>query len=166
MEVYERTVRYDEHEVGRAARPLFAKTWRPCFPYLLPAVLMTLSIVALISIRYPAGRWVGVISTALIVLNVVWWPGAYRRYRRRLMTFWRGDALLRITSEGLSVRLDQGQGTLTWSMVQEIFQDSNTLSLFVSRSQIVVIPTDGIPDSVLQSVKNLVQRHSPVGQPQ
>jgi hypothetical protein len=165
MEVYERTVRYDEHKVGRAARSLFAKTWKPYFPYLLPAVLTILLIVALISIRYPEGRFVGVISTALIVLNVVWWPGAYRRYRQRLMTFWRGDALLRITSEGLSVRLDHGEGSLTWSMVQDTFQDSNTLSLFVSRSRILVIPTDGIPDSVLQSVKDLVKPHSYVGQP-
>ena len=163
MEVYERTVRYDEHKVGRAARPLFTKTWNPFFPLLLPAALAILAIAALMSIRYPEFRNVGVISTALIVLNVIWWPFAFRRYRRRLMMFWRGEGLVRITSEGLSIRLDRGQSNLKWSMVKDTFQDSNTLSLFVSRSQLVMIPTDEISDSVLQSVKDLVQRHSSAG---
>jgi hypothetical protein len=117
-------------------------------------------IVAVASIPYPALRAIGISCAFLIAINLVWWPYMYLRFHRRLTAFWRGDGVLKIGPDGIYVRLDKGESQLAWPMVKETLQASNMLSLFLSRSRFVMIPTDNIPDSTLQALRDLTFRHS------
>lgn len=165
MDVYERVIHYDQHNVGRAARVLFIKIWPPFLPIVLPAACLILLIVAVVSISYPALRNVGIMCASLVTINLVWWPYMYLRFYRRLTAFWRGEGLLKIGPDGIYVRLDKGESHLAWPMVKETLQASNMLFLFLSRSRFLMIPTDNIPDSILQALKDLVLRHPFAPQP-
>jgi YcxB-like protein len=162
MEALQATVRYDERRLRGAARTLFSRTYRQFLPWSLPSALalIVLMIVAVASIRYPELRLLGVICAIVIGLDLVWWPYAYYRYLRRFAVFWPGTAILKVSAHGISINLGDRETNLQWSAVKEIFQDSNSILLFVSRAQAIVIPTDGLPNSILKFIQERVPQRS------
>lgn len=143
--IYETTLDYDQALIKRAVRSYWRRVagWRTVLAMIL--CLTSLSIFLLRGQRSVFPMLVALAVLICLVFLAVLYLVRYQKSMARLRALGRPQSVLIVDDEGLTSRSTQGEMTVSWSAVAQVWKFPDYWLVFFSRADFITIPLASVP---------------------